>query len=62
MYIRARGFPIEAPAVGFHNTTPPPIEAELWRRYGYYIYIEKKEKKGGIAKGLKQRHVIRLGI
>jgi len=31
---------MEAPAVGFYNTTPPPIEAELRRRCGYYIYIE----------------------
>jgi hypothetical protein len=31
---------MEAPTVGFRNTTPPPIEAELWQRYSYYIYIE----------------------
>ena len=29
VYIRARGSPIEAPVVGFRNTTPPPIKAEL---------------------------------
>jgi hypothetical protein len=39
VYARARGSPMEAPAVGFYNTTPPPIEAELRRRCGY-IYIE----------------------
>ena len=30
----------EAPAVGFRDTTPPLIGAELWRRYSYYIYIK----------------------
>jgi len=28
------------PAVGFRNTTPPPIEAELRRRCGYYVHVE----------------------
>ena len=46
---RARGSPIEAPAVGFRNTTPPLIEAELWRRCSYYIYIK------GTLKVLKRR-------
>jgi len=32
--------PMEAPAVGFRNTTPPPIEAELRQCCGYYIYIK----------------------
>jgi len=40
VYAKAQGSPIKAPMVGFHNTTPPFIEAELWRRYSYYIYIE----------------------
>ena len=40
MYARARGSPIEAPTVGFRDTTPPLIEAELRRRYSYYIYIK----------------------
>ena len=51
VYARARGSPMEAPTVGFRDTTPPPIEAELRQRCGYYIYIEetlkvKKEKRG----------------
>ena len=67
MYVRARGSPIEAPAVGFRNTTPPSIEAELRQRCGYYIHIKgrlryRKEEKGGITKGLKQCYVIGLGI
>jgi hypothetical protein len=40
IYVRARDSPMEAPTVGFCNTTPPPIEAELRQRCGYYIYIE----------------------
>jgi hypothetical protein len=40
VYARAQGPPMEAPAVRFCDTTPPPIEAELWRRCGYYIYIK----------------------
>jgi len=28
------------PMVGFRDTTPPSIEAELRRRCGYYVYIE----------------------
>ena len=40
VYARAQGSPIEAPAVGFRDTTPPLIEAELRRRYSYYIYIK----------------------
>jgi len=31
---------LSAPAVGFRDTTPPLMEAELWRRCGYYVYIE----------------------
>jgi len=38
---------MEAPAVGFHNTTSPPIEAELRRRCGYYIHIEGALKVEG---------------
>ena len=57
MYIRVWGSPIEAPVVGFRDTTPPFIEVELWRRCGYYIYIKGhlryKEKKGDIAEGLQ---------
>ena len=40
VYAKARGSPIEAPVVGFCNTTPPFIGAELWQRCGYYIYIQ----------------------
>jgi hypothetical protein len=32
---------VTAPTVRFRDTTPPPIEAELRRRYGYYIYIKR---------------------
>jgi len=40
VYARARGSPMEAPAVGFRDTTPPLIEAELRRRCGYYIHVK----------------------
>ena len=43
------GSPIEAPVVGFRDTTPPPIGAELWRRYSYYIYIK------GDTSGIKKK-------
>jgi len=33
--------------VGFRDTTPPPIEAELRRRCGYYVYIEGALKVEG---------------
>jgi len=29
VYTRAQGSPIEAPIVGFRNTTPPPIKVKL---------------------------------
>jgi hypothetical protein len=44
VYARAWGSPIKAPAVRFRDTTPPPIEVELWRRCGYYIHIKGKLK------------------
>ena len=34
------GLSLEAPMVGFCNTTPPFIGAELWQHYSYYIYIK----------------------
>ena len=39
VYARARGSPMEAPAVGFRDTTPPLIEVELRQRCSYSIYI-----------------------
>jgi len=41
---------MEAPTVGFRDTTPPPIEAELWRRCGYYIHIKGALKVEGILR------------
>ena len=50
MHARARGSPIEAPVVGFRDTTPPPIKAELRRHCSYYIYkiarLKKRRKRG----------------
>ena len=64
MYARAQGSPIEAPIVGFRDTTPPLIKAELWRHYSCYIYIKGalkvKKKRGGIIKGLQQYCIIKL--
>jgi len=37
---KSTGLSYKAPAVGFYNTTPPLIKAELWQRCGYYIYIK----------------------
>ena len=31
---------MEAPAAAFRDTTPPLTEAELWRRYRYYVHVE----------------------
>ena len=37
---KSTGSPMEAPAVGFRDTTPPPIEAELWQCCSYYVHVE----------------------
>jgi len=45
--VGARGSLMEASTVGFRNNTPPPIEAELQRRCGYYVHIEGALKVEG---------------
>ena len=56
MYIRAQGSPIKAPAVGFHDTTPPLIGAELRRRYSYYTGV-MQTASGLPKKSLEERKV-----
>jgi len=40
---------MEAPAVWFRDTTPPPIEAELRRRCGCYIHVVRYREEKEIS-------------